>query len=228
MSLIKNKYSRLASFFDEETLSKIQEKKVLIIGLGGVGGYVVEALARCGIKHLTLVDGDKVEETNFNRQLIALDSNLNKFKTECFKERIFDIDKDIEVNIISKFISKDNIDILNIDQYDLILDLIDDSEAKASIIIEATKLNKRIISCMGTGNKTDPFSFKIGKLNQTSYCPLAKVMRNKLKGYETNTLEVCYSQEPPKKDTKVSSLMYVVNGASLLIVKRALELLALN
>ena len=198
MSLIKNKYSRLASFFNEETLSKIQAKKVLIIGLGGVGGYVVEALARNGIKHLTLVDGDRVEETNFNRQLIALDSNLNKFKTECFKERIFDIDKDIEVNIISKFISKDNIDILNIDHYDLILDLIDET-----------------------------FSFKIGKLNQTSYCPLAKVMRNKLKGYETNTLEVCYSQEPPKKDTKVSSLMYVVNGASLLIVKRSLEILAL-
>ena len=197
----------------------LKNKRILVLGLGGVGGYVVESLVRCGIGNITIVDYDVVDITNINRQIIATHSNIGKKKTECFKERINDINPNCNVKVIDTFYSEENKDIIFEGELDYIIDCCDSLESKKILIIEANKHNIPIISCMGTGNKFHPELFEITKLKKTEYDPLAKKLRFLLKDHkELLETMVLYSKESPVPfKGKIGSISYVPSVAGLLL-----------
>ncbi len=221
------KYQRLIPIYEEQGLMKLQRRHVLIVGLGGVGGFVVESLARTGIKSIDICDGDIIELSNFNRQIIAIDSNINVLKTEAFKKRIQEIDNEIKVNTYPFFIKENNIDEISFDNYDLVIDCIDDVEAKITLIKKCKEFNVEIISCMGTGNKSNPQKFKICDINQTYQCPLAKKVRTELKKLDIKNVKVCFSDEIPMKNEQriIASQIFVVGSAGLLIASEAIKYL---
>lgn len=224
---MNKKLERVKGYFTEEQLNQLNSKKVLIIGLGGVGGLVCETLIRNGVYHFGLCDGDIVEESNFNRQIIAINKNIGLNKVEAMTNRLKEIEDNIEIDSFPFFIDKETIHNIDFTRYDLILDCIDDVIAKVLIIEKAKKLNINIISSMGTGNKCDPNGFKIVNINQTCYCPLAKRVRTELKKIGITDVQVCFSSEIPLKgSSNIISPMFVVGSASFVIVKRALEILA--
>lgn len=202
-----------------DKINILKNKTVLVLGLGGVGGYVTESLARCGIGNLILVDYDKVDITNINRQIIATHSNIGKLKTECFKERIADINKECNVKILNVFYGKDNKDILFEDKLDYVIDCCDSLESKKILIEECFRRNIPIISSMGTGNKFHPELFRITKLKKTEYDPLAKKLRFLLKdNKELLDVDVLYSKEQPQEfKGKIGSISYVPSVAGLLL-----------
>lgn len=196
-------------FFDKD-LSKLANLKVIIFGVGGVGGQVVEMLARSGIENLTLVDFDRVNITNINRQIIALESTIDKLKVEVFKDRILDINPNAKVVIFP--IVYDENHLINLNDYDYIIDAIDQVSSKILLIKEAYKAKVKIISAMGAGNKLNPLAFKVAKINQTSVCPLAKIIRNELKKYGISDLKVVYSQENSIKTNYVENNKKVIGS----------------
>lgn len=196
-------------FFDKD-LSKLANLKVIIFGVGGVGGQVVEMLARSGIENLTLVDFDRVNITNINRQIIALESTIDKLKVEVFKDRILDINPNANVTIFP--IVYDENHLINLNDYDYIIDAIDQVSSKILLIKEAYKAKVKIISAMGAGNKLNPLAFKVAKINQTSVCPLAKIIRNELKKYGISDLKVVYSQENSIKTNYVENNKKVIGS----------------
>lgn len=196
-------------FFDKD-LSKLANLKVIIFGVGGVGGQVVEMLARSGIENLTLVDFDRVNITNINRQIIALESTIDKLKVEVFKDRILDINPNAKVTIFP--IVYDENHLINLNDYDYIIDTIDQVSSKILLIKEAYKAKVKIISAMGAGNKLNPLAFKVTKINQTSVCPLAKIIRNELKKYGISDLKVVYSQENSIKTNYVENNKKVIGS----------------
>lgn len=196
-------------FFDKD-LSKLVNLKVIIFGVGGVGGQVVEMLARSGIENLTLVDFDRVNITNINRQIIALESTIDKLKVEVFKDRILDINPNAKVTIFP--IVYDENHLINLNDYDYIIDAIDQVSSKILLIKEAYKAKVKIISAMGAGNKLNPLAFKVAKINQTSVCPLAKIIRNELKKYGISDLKVVYSQENSIKTNYVENNKKVIGS----------------
>lgn len=200
-------------------LEVLRDKCILVLGLGGVGGYVTEALARSGINHLILVDFDKVDITNLNRQIIGLYSNIGKYKTDCFEERIKDINKDCRVEKYTLFYNEETKDAIFNNRVDYVIDCCDSINSKKLIIEECQRRNINIISCMGTGNKFHPELFKIDKIKNTSYDPLAKKLRYMLKdNKELLETKVLYSQEEPvKTQDKIGSNSYTPSVAGLLI-----------
>ena len=202
-----------------DKINILKNKTVLVLGLGGVGGYVTESLARCGIGKLVLVDYDKVDITNINRQIIATYDTIGKLKTECFKERIAGINKNCEVILINEFYGEDNKDSLFNEKLDYVIDCCDSLESKKILIEECFKRNIPIISSMGTGNKFHPELFTISKLKKTEYDPLAKKLRYLLKDKkELLEVDVLYSKEKPTEfKGKIGSISYVPSVAGLLI-----------
>ncbi|MCR5484159.1 MAG: tRNA threonylcarbamoyladenosine dehydratase [Clostridiales bacterium] len=192
-------FSRSAMLLGEENLDILSEKHVLIFGLGGVGSYTAEALARSGIGNITVVDSDTVSETNINRQLYALSSTVGKYKTDVAAERIKDIDPDCVVTKINKFYLPENGDEFFDTHYDYIADAIDTVSAKLDIAVRAKEKNIPLISSMGTGNKLDPTLFRVSDIYETSVCPLCRVMRRELKARGVDALKVVWSPEPPIK-----------------------------
>lgn len=195
---------RLELLIGKDNIDKIKNTKVLIIGIGGVGGYTLESLVRSGIENITIVDYDKIDVTNLNRQIISLNSNIGKYKVEEAKKRIEDINKKCNVKIIKEKISLDNFDILNIEKYDYVIDACDTVEVKKEIIRRCLKNNIKFISSMGTGFKLDPSKLKIMDVRKTSYDPIAKIIRHmvkeeKLKG----KIMVVSSTEEKKSNSKV-------------------------
>lgn len=176
----------------------LSSKKVAVIGVGGVGGFVVEALARSGVGRFLLVDGDRVAISNLNRQIIALNSTVGRYKTDVFKERILDINKNAEVTALNLFYLPEKADELDLSDCDYVVDCIDTVTAKLDIAKRCFELNIPEISAMGAGNKLDPTKFEIADLYSTSVCPLAKVMRRELKKAGVTKLKVAYSKEEPK------------------------------
>lgn len=212
-------FEREELLIGKDNLLKLNSKTILIIGIGGVGGYVVESLARCGINHLILVDYDIVDITNINRQIIAVHSNIGKKKVECFKERINDINSNCQVDTFDLFYDESNKDIFFKQDIDYIIDCCDSVNSKKIIIEEAIKRNIPIISSMGTGNKFHPEMFLIDKLKKTTYDPLAKKLRYLLKENK-NALEipVAYSKEESVKGLeKIGSISFVPSSVGLLI-----------
>lgn len=213
-------FEREIALIGEEDFLKIQTKKVLVFGLGGVGGYVCEMLVRSGIKEIGICDFDIITNSNKNRQIIALDSTIGKNKVVVMKERLKDINDNLIIHEYNFKITEDNINKIPND-YDYFIDAVDDVSAKIAIIRYAYANNIRIISSMGTGNKLDPTKFKISKINQTKVCPLAKVMRYKLKELNISDLMVLYSEELPIKTSNkvISSISFVPSVAGILIAR---------
>ena len=183
---------------DLENIEKLKNAKVAIFGIGGVGSYVVEGLARAGIGNFLLVDNDKLSETNLNRQLIATKETIGKSKVEVAKKRILSINPNANVEIKEEFFMPESDEILD-NTISYIVDAVDTVTAKIELVLRANKLNIPIISCMGTGNKLDPTKFEVADIFKTSVCPLAKVMRKELKARGIKKLKVVYSKEEPIK-----------------------------
>lgn len=194
-----HEYSRTELLIGEEGLDKLAKAKVAVFGIGGVGSYVVEALARCGVGSLTLVDSDEVSLTNLNRQLIALHSTIGKAKTQVAKERVRDIDPGILVHTYETFYGPQTRNLFHMEEYDYVVDAVDTVSAKLLLIEEAQKSGTRIISCMGTGNKLDPSRFEITDISKTVNCPLAKAVRTELRKRGIKKVKVLYSKELPVK-----------------------------
>ncbi|POP30521.1 tRNA threonylcarbamoyladenosine dehydratase, partial [Lactonifactor longoviformis] len=174
-------FSRTESLIGEKGLDTLMRSKVAVFGIGGVGSYVVEALARSGVGNLTLVDNDEVAVTNINRQLIALRSTIGKSKTQVAKDRIMDINQDAVVHTYDTFYSARTAELFDFSTFDYVVDAIDTVSSKILLIEKAKEAQVPIISSMGTGNKLDPSKFQITDISKTSVCPLAKVMRLELK-----------------------------------------------
>lgn len=195
--------SRTQLLIGEEGIKKLSESRIAVFGVGGVGGYVVEALARCGIGTLILTDNDTVSVSNINRQIIALHSTVGRLKTEIMKERLLDINPDINVELHNCFYLPDSHDDYDFANYDYVVDCIDTVAAKLDIVCQSVSAGTRIISSMGTGNKLDPSRFEIADIYKTSVCPLARVMRYELKKRGIKELKVLYSKEEPIKVSAV-------------------------
>lgn len=195
---MENQFSRTELIIGKENIEKLNQSKVAIFGIGGVGSYVVEALVRAGVGKFVLVDNDIVSISNINRQLIATTKTIGKAKVEVAKERILEINPKANVEIYKEFFMPETEGILD-ESIDYIVDAIDTVTAKIELIVRADKLNIPIISSMGTGNKLDPTKFEVTDIYKTSVCPLAKVMRKELKQREIKKLKVLYSKEEPIK-----------------------------
>lgn len=191
-------FSRTELLIGKENVKKLNKSKVAIFGIGGVGSYVVEGLARAGIGKFVLIDKDKVDITNLNRQIIATHKTVGKAKVEVSKERILEINPDAEVEIYEEFFMPKIEGILD-ETIDYIVDAVDTVTAKIELVMRANKLNIPIISSMGTGNKLDPTRFEVTDIYKTEVCPLAKVMRKELKLRGIKKLKVVYSKEEPVK-----------------------------
>ena len=194
---MENRFSRTEMLIGTENFQKLANSRVAVFGIGGVGGYVVEALARSGIGTLDLIDRDTVSVSNINRQIIALSSTVGKYKTEAAKARAEDINPDIKVNTYNIFYTPETADIFDFSQYDYIVDAIDTVSGKLQLVMQANKSNTPIISSMGAGNKLYPTLFEVSDIYKTSVCPLARVMRKELKQRGIKKLKVVYSKEPP-------------------------------
>lgn len=195
---MSSQYSRTELLIGEEGIEILKKSKVAIFGLGGVGSFVVEGLARVGIGKFILVDNDKVSLSNLNRQLIATHKTIGKFKVEIAKERILEINPSAEVETYQEFFMPDSKELLD-ETVDYIVDCVDTVTAKIELVVRANKLQIPIISSMGTGNKLDTTRFEVTDIYKTSVCPLAKVMRKKLKARDIKELKVVYSKEEPIK-----------------------------
>ena len=195
---MENQFLRTELLIGKENIEKLHNLKVAIFGIGGVGSFVVEALARAGIENFVLIDNDVVDITNINRQIIATHSTIGKAKVEIAKERILDINPNAKVQAVQMFFSKDSEEILDT-SIDYVIDCIDTVSSKIELIVKAKNLQIPIISCMGTGNKLDHSKFEIADIYKTNICPLAKVMRKELKKREIKELKVLYSKEEPIK-----------------------------
>ncbi|MBR2851015.1 MAG: tRNA threonylcarbamoyladenosine dehydratase [Anaerotignum sp.] len=192
-------FSRAELLLGKDKLEKLKNARVAVFGIGGVGSFAAEAIARGGVGHIALIDGDVVSMTNINRQLIALHSTVGREKTAVMAERIRDICPETEVAEYPVNYTAENRDLIDFASYDYIVDAIDMVTSKLLLIEEAKKAGTEVISCMGTGNKFDPTLFEVADISKTSVCPLAKVMRKELKDRGIKGVKVVYSKEIPMK-----------------------------
>ena len=194
-----NQFSRTEMLFGKEAMERLSSSRVAVFGIGGVGGYTVEALARSGVGAIDLIDNDKVCLSNINRQIIATHSTVGRYKVDVAAERIADINPDCKVTAYKTFYMPDTQDEFDFTKYDYIVDAIDTVTGKLTLIENAKKCGVSIISSMGAGNKLDPTAFEVADIYKTSVCPLAKVMRRELKNRGIKSLKVVYSKEEPIK-----------------------------
>ena len=192
-----NQFSRTELLIGKENVEKLHRAKVAIFGIGGVGSYVVEALARSGIENFILIDNDVVSLTNINRQLVATHKTIGKYKVDIAKERILEINPDAKIDIRKEFFTPETEDFFD-ESISYVVDAIDTVTSKLEIIERAKKHNIPVISSMGTGNKLDPTRFEVTDITKTSVCPLAKVMRREIKARGVKNVKVVYSKEEPR------------------------------
>jgi tRNA A37 threonylcarbamoyladenosine dehydratase len=223
-----DQFNRQSLLIGEENTKKLVNSSVIIFGVGGVGGFTVEALARSGVQKLTLVDFDTIDITNLNRQIIALHSTLGKSKVKILRDRILDINPKAKVSIYEVRVTPDNInELFENKNYDYIVDAIDTVSAKLSLMELSKKLDIPLISSMGTGNKLDPTALKITDISKTSVCPLARTIRQELKKRRIKKIKVLFSTEVPlkpknldnsrEKSANVGSISFVPSVAGLII-----------
>lgn len=191
------RFSRTELLFGNKAMEKLKNSRVAVFGVGGVGGYTVEALVRSGIGTIDIIDDDKVSLTNINRQIIALTSTIGEYKVDVAEKRIKDINPDIVVNKYKKFFTPETSGEFDFSQYDYVVDAIDTVTGKIELVMKAEKAGVPIICSMGAGNKLDPTAFEVADIYKTSVCPLARVMRSELKKRGIKRLKVVYSKEKP-------------------------------
>ena len=192
-----NQFSRTELLLGSEAMEKLRSSRIAIFGIGGVGGFVAEALARSGIFHLDLIDSDSVSLTNLNRQIIALHSTVGRPKVDVMRERILDINPEADVRTYQCFFLPETKDQFDFSQYDYVVDAVDTVKAKLELIVRAKENNVPIICSMGAGNKLDPTAFEVADISETSVCPLARVMRQECKKRGLRGVKVVYSKERP-------------------------------
>ena len=227
---MQEEFKRSALMLGEEAIEKLSKCRVAVFGLGGVGGYVVEALARGGIGALDLIDGDKFSVTNINRQILALQTTIGEYKADAAKRRVLDINPHICATEHKIFFDKTTQNDFDFSSYDYVVDAIDNVTSKLLLAELCRKAGTPLISCMGTGNKLDPMAFKVADISKTSVCPLARVMRRELKKRGVEKLKVVYSEEEPHRqkgeegEARVpSSVSFVPPAAGLLIASTVIK-----
>lgn len=194
-----NQFQRTQILLGEDKMNKLYNSKVAVFGVGGVGGYVVEALARSGVGSFVIIDKDTVSLSNINRQIIATHDTIDKYKVDVMKERILSINPEANVDARRCFFLPENANEFDFSEYDYVVDAVDTVTAKLEIITRAKQSNVPVISSMGAGNKLDPTKFQVADIYKTTMCPLAKVMRNECKKRKIKKLKVVYSTEQPIK-----------------------------
>lgn len=218
--------TRTRLILGDAAIEKLKASHVALFGLGGVGGYCLEALVRAGVGELDLYDGDVFDVSNLNRQLLSTTNVLGRDKTEVAKERALSIRPDLKINIHQMFYLPEKADEIDFTVYDYVIDAIDTVTAKLSLIEQAKKADVPVISCMGAGNKKDPTAFHVSDIAQTSVCPLAKVMRKELKVRGIENVKVVFSTEPaarPEGATeKIGSLVTTVAAAGILLANEVI------
>ena len=192
-----NQFSRTQLLYGEEAIKKLSDSRVAVFGIGGVGGYVCEALVRSGVGHFDLIDDDKVCLTNLNRQILATRKTVGKYKAEVMAERMREINPDVDIRIHKCFFLPENANDFQFDEYDYVVDAVDTVTAKLELIMRSKSLEVPIISAMGAGNKIDAGRLKIADIYDTQVCPLARVMRHELRKRGVKKLKVVYSDEQP-------------------------------
>lgn len=226
-------FSREELLLGTHAVQKLKNSSVALFGVGGVGSFAAEALARAGVGKITLIDNDKVTYSNINRQLIALHSTIGMDKVTVTKDRILDINPSADVCTFNQFYLESNCDFIDFKNYDYIIDAIDTVSAKLHIICRAKNVNVPVISCMGTGNRLDPTRFKITDIYKTEGCPLARVMRQELRKRKINSLTVVFSDEEAKRHKSVNdenrtigSISFVPSVAGLIAAGHVIKELA--
>lgn len=194
---MNEQFSRSELIFGEEAMERLAKSRVAVFGVGGVGGYVVEALARSGIGALDIIDNDTVALTNLNRQIIALHSTIGEYKVDVAARRVLDINPDIKIKAYRTFFTPETADEFDFSEYDYVVDAIDTVTGKIELVMKSQEANVPIICSMGAGNKLDPTAFEVADIYKTSVCPLARVMRNELKKRGVKRLKCVYSKEIP-------------------------------
>lgn len=230
---MSEQFSRTELLIGKEGIGKLVNSKVAIFGIGGVGSFVAEALARAGIGNFLLIDNDVISQSNLNRQIHALTNTIGKYKVEVMKERIMQINENAKVEISKEFFMPNSDEKIIDNTINYIVDAIDTVTAKIELVIRAEKLNIPIISSMGTGNKLDPTKFEITDINKTAVCPLAKVMRKELRSRGIKKLKVVYSKEEPIKPKQTQaqnekrsvpgSISFVPSVAGLIIASEVVK-----
>lgn len=201
-----DQFSRTQLLLGEESMKKLTDMRVAVFGIGGVGGYVCEALVRTGIGHFDLIDDDKVCLTNLNRQIIATRKTVGLYKADVMKERMLEINPNVEVNVYKCFFLPENADEFPFADYDYVIDAVDTVTAKVELVMKCKEMNVPIISSMGAGNKLDASAFKVADIYKTKMCPLAKVMRHEMKKRGVKKLKVVYSEEKPTRPIEDMSI----------------------
>ena len=222
---MNSEFSRTENLIGANALEKLKKCHIAVFGVGGVGGFVVEALARAGVGTIDLIDSDCVDITNLNRQIIALHSTIGKQKVVVMRDRVLDINPNAMVNIFPMLFQPENSSQFDFSKYDYVVDAIDNVTAKIELVVKCQEAGTPIIASMGTGNKLDPTKFEISDIYKTSVCPLAKVMRYELKKRGVKKLKVLYSKENPIKtaDRTPASISFVPSAAGLIIAGEVIK-----
>ena len=218
-----NQFSRTELLLGKENMENLSKARVAVFGIGGVGGYTVEALVRSGVGAIDLIDDDKVCLTNLNRQIIATRKTVGKYKVDVMKERILDINPDCKVEVHKCFYLPETKDEFDFSRYDYIVDAVDTVTAKVQLVMEAKEKQVPIISSMGAGNKLDPAAFEVADIYKTSVCPLAKVMRRELKKRGVDHLKVVYSREPAMTPVDDMAIAFVPSVVGLIIAGEVIK-----
>ena len=228
-------FSRTELMLGEDAMKRLAATRVAIFGVGGVGGYALEALVRSGVGEIDVIDFDTVSESNINRQIIATEDSVGKYKVDVCRERALSINSEVKINAIRSFFSVDNADEFDLAKYDYIIDAIDTVSAKIELIVRSQAAGVKIISSMGAGNKLDPTRFEVSDVYKTSVCPLARVMRTELKKRGVKKLKVVYSKEEPIKRTidgngrhAPGSIAFVPSVVGLIIAGEVIKDIALG
>ena len=222
---MEERFERTKLLVGNDNVEKLSHTHIAVFGVGGVGGYVVEALTRAGVGEMTIVDKDDVSISNINRQIIALESTIGKSKVEVFKERMLDINPEIKIHDMQIFYLPDTAEQFDFSKYDYVVDAVDNVTAKLTIIEEAKKANVPVISAMGAGNKLDPTAFKVSDISKSSVCPLAKVMRRELKKRGIRDVKCVYSTEEARQNDAgvIGSIAFVPSVAGLIIASEVVK-----
>lgn len=219
----EGQFSRTELLLGKEAVKSLGNKRVAIFGIGGVGGFVCEALVRSGIGHFDLIDKDVVSLSNLNRQIIATTSSIGRYKVDVMKERMLDINPDVDVNVHNCFYLPENASDFNFSDYDYVVDAVDTVTAKISIIVKAKEAGVPVISSMGAANKLNPEKFKVADIYKTSVCPLARVMRRELKKRNIDSLKVVYSDEEAISSGGLGSVAFVPSVAGLILAGQVIK-----